>query len=253
MRAPFRTLMGLAMLLVLAGTLAVAQNNNVFTCSSDDGRLHSCRVNTDAPIQFVRQRSDAQCVQGQTYGIDRGGVWVTNGCRADFAVVNNNQTYNQGAYNNDGYYNQGTYNNGRENDHDRDDQGYRDENGNWHRGRHHHDRDNNGTYSQNNPYNNGRYNNGTYSQQGTYQGPYNNGGYVGSSQNIKYYGTFDNGIATCQARDDQPQTYCSTYGALSNATVIQQNGNCVRGRTWDINRDGLWVAGNCSGKFQVQR
>src|SRR4051794_22921048 len=227
MRVPFRALMGLAMLLVLTGTLAMAQNNNVFTCSSDDGRLHSCRVNTDSPIQFVRQRSDAQCVQGQTYGIDRGGVWVTNGCRADFAVGDSNQAYNQGTYNN-GTYNQGTYNNGqdRDNDHDRDDQGYRDANGNWHRGRHHRDRDNNnGTSNQNGPYNNGGYNNGTYSQQGTYQGPNNNGGYVGSGQqDIKYYGTFDNGVATCAARDDQPQTYCSTYGALANARVIQQNG-----------------------------
>ena len=241
-----RTLMGLAALLVLTGTLAMGQNSNLFTCSSNDGQLHSCRVDTDAPIQFVRQRSDAQCVAGQTYGIDRGGVWVTNGCRADFAVGNNNQAYDQGAYNNDGYHNNG-------NDRDRDDQGYRDADGNWHRGRHHHN-DNNGTNSQNGPNNNGPYNNGTYSRQGTYQVPYNNGGYVGTGQqDIKYYGKFENGVATCSARDDQAQTYCSTYGALSNATVIQQNGKCVRGRTWDINPDGLWVAGNCSGKFQVQR
>jgi hypothetical protein len=72
--------------------MAMAQSN-VFTCSSSDGQLHSCRVNTNAPIQFVRQPSEAQCIPGQTYGIDRGGVWVTDGCRADFAVGN------QGAYN----------------------------------------------------------------------------------------------------------------------------------------------------------
>jgi hypothetical protein len=268
MRLPLRTFLGLAMLLVLTGAMAMAQSNNVFTCSSDDGRLHSCRVNTNQPIQFVRQRSDAQCIAGQTYGIDRGGVWVTNGCRADFAVVNGDQAYNQGTYNNDGSYNQGTYNRGNnqgaynDRDHDRDHDGYRDANGNWHRRHRRGDRDgdnnNNGTYSQNGPYNNGTYNtndpynNGTYNQQGTYQGP-NNGGYVGSGQNIKYYGTFSNGVSTCAARDDQQVTYCSTYGALSNATVLQQNGRCVRGQTWDINRDGLWVAGNCSGKFQVQR
>src|SRR3954466_5969960 len=132
MRLLLRSVLGLAILFVLTGAMAMAQSNNVFTCSSDDGRLHSCRVNTNQPIQFVRQRSDAQCVQGQTYGIDRGGVWVSNGCRADFAVGDSNQAYNQGTYNN-GTYNQGTYNNGqdRDNDHDRDAQGYRDASGNW--------------------------------------------------------------------------------------------------------------------------
>jgi|SRR3954469_15632822 hypothetical protein len=266
MRLLLRSVLGLAILFVLTGAMAMAQSNNVFTCSSDDGRLHSCRVNTNQPIQFVRQRSDAQCIAGQTYGIDRGGVWVTNGCRADFAVANGDQAYNQGTYNNDGSYNQGTYNNGNNqgayNDRDRD--GYRDANGNWHR-RHRGHRDgdnNNGTYSQNGrsnngPYNNGTYNsndpynNGTYNQQGTYQG--SNGGYVGSGQNIKYYGTYKDGVTTCSAQNNQSQTYCSTYGALSDARLIEQNGNCTRGQTWDINPDGLWVAGNCSGKWQIQR
>jgi hypothetical protein len=258
MRLRFPSLVGLGALLVLFGALAMAQNNNnsVFNCSSNDGRLHSCRVNTNAPIQFYRQVSDAQCIPGETYGIDQGGVWVTNGCRADFVIVNNSQAYNQGRYNNDGNYNQGTYNNqgtykdqGQANDHDRDndhDHDNQQANGNWRR-HHHHDRDDNASNQ------NGPYNNGGYTNQGTYQGPYNNGGYVGSGQNVHYYGSYDNGVTTCSARDDQPVTYCSTYGALSDATAIQQNGRCVRGQTWDINRDGLWVAGNCSGRFRVQR
>jgi hypothetical protein len=236
--------MGLAALLVLTGAMAMAQNNT-FTCSSDDGQLHSCRVNTNAPIQFVRQRSDAQCIAGETYGIDRGGVWVTNGCRADF-VVGNQNAYDQGTYNN---------NRDRDNDGDADDQ-----NGTEH---HHHrrDRDYNGTYNQNGTYNNGTYNNndpynnGTYNRQGTYdnRGYNNNRGYVNSGQPIHYYGTYKNGRTTCSANDGNAQTYCSTNGALSDATIIRQNGNCQRGQNWDINPDGLWVAGGCSAEFQIQR
>ena len=239
MRLRIRSLMGLAALLVLITAMAAAQSSNVFTCSSDDGRLHSCRVNTNAPIQFVRQRSDAQCIAGQTYGIDRGGVWVTNGCRADFAV---------GAR---GAYDQGAYNNGnRDRDNDADDQ----DNGNW---RHHHRRDNNdnGSYSQNGPYNNG-----SYDRQGNYQGPYNNGrynngdrGYVNSGQPIQYYGSYKNGRTNCSANPGAGQTYCQTGGALSDATIIKQNGRCQRGQNWDINPDGLWIADGCSAEFQLQR
>jgi len=235
MRLHLRSLMGLTVLLVLTGAMAIAQNDNVFTCSSDDGQLHSCRVDTDRPIQFVRQRSSAQCVEGQSYGIDRGGVWVTNGCRADFAVVNSDRAYN------DGYYNQqGAYNNGYD-DRDNNRDGYRDQNGNWHSRRHRHG--NHGSYN----------NNGSYS--GSYQGPYNNGGYVGAGPQhpTTYYGKYDNGKATCSATRGTGPVYCQTDGALSDATIINQNGRCQRGQTWDINPDGLWVADGCSAQFRVQR
>jgi hypothetical protein len=233
--------MGLAALLALTGVMAMAQDNNVFTCSSDNGQLHSCRVNTNAPIQFIRQRSHAECIAGQTYGIDRGGVWVTNGCRADFAVGY------QGAYN------QGTYNNGG-NDNDADDQN---NNGNWRR-RHHRDGDYNGTYSQNGPYNNDPYNNepnnsGSYDRPGTYQGPYNNGGYINSGEQIHYYGTYKNGRTKCSADRGAGQTFCSTGGQLSDATIVRQNGSCQRGQNWDVSQYGLWVADGCSAEFQIQR
>ncbi len=260
MRLRIRSLMGLIVLLVLTGAMAMAQNGNVITCSSSDGQLHSCRVNTDQPIQFLRQRSSAQCIQGETYGINRGGVWVTNGCSADFAVGDNNQTYNNGYYNQQGAYNNGydqddQNNNGAYNRND----GYRDQNGNWHSRHHHdndrdHDRNNNGYYSQNGTYDNGPYNNGTYNQQGTYQGPYN-GGYVGAGQQHPsvYYGKYDDGKTTCSADPGTGPIYCRTNGALSDATIIKSNGQCQRGQNWDINPDGLWVADGCSAQFRIQR
>jgi len=64
-------------------------NNNryrTFTCSSDDGRRHYCSVpgGANSNVMMTRQISGSACIQGQTWGSDRRGVWVDRGCRAEF-------------------------------------------------------------------------------------------------------------------------------------------------------------------------
>jgi hypothetical protein len=86
-----------------------------FSCSSDDMRRHYCGVDTSGGVQIVRQRSDASCIQGRTWGYDRRGVWVDRGCRADFTTggggYNNRRNrdygYGNGGYGNGGYGNGG--------------------------------------------------------------------------------------------------------------------------------------------------
>jgi hypothetical protein len=56
------------------------------TCASDNMRRNYCAADTRRGVQLVRQRSDARCVQGSTWGYDRRGIWVDRGCRADFLV-----------------------------------------------------------------------------------------------------------------------------------------------------------------------
>jgi hypothetical protein len=58
----------------------------VITCSSDDMRRQTCAINTQGGVRLVRQRSDADCVLGSTWGYDRRGIWVDRGCRADFEI-----------------------------------------------------------------------------------------------------------------------------------------------------------------------
>ncbi|MGV6821194.1 MAG: DUF3011 domain-containing protein [Parvularcula sp.] len=54
----------------------------------DEGRRRFCAAPRGADrIYFDRRRSKAPCRRGRDYGIDRGGVWVANGCRANFTVV----------------------------------------------------------------------------------------------------------------------------------------------------------------------
>ena len=71
-------------------------SGNQVTCASDDGGRHYCRVNTSRGVQLVNQRSGSPCVQGQTWGYDRSGIWVDRGCRADFYLGGYNNGGNQG-------------------------------------------------------------------------------------------------------------------------------------------------------------
>lgn len=55
-------------------------------CSSDDGDRHYCSANTSAGVTLIRQISGSACEQGRTWGVDRRGIWVDRGCRAEFQL-----------------------------------------------------------------------------------------------------------------------------------------------------------------------
>ncbi|HTL15164.1 MAG TPA: DUF3011 domain-containing protein [Thermomonas sp.] len=55
-------------------------------CESNDGRTRHCALDGRGRPQLVRQLSRAACIEGRTWGADRGGVWVTDGCRGEFAA-----------------------------------------------------------------------------------------------------------------------------------------------------------------------
>ena len=69
--------------------------------------MRICNVNVTGNVQLVRQLSSSRCVEGQSWGVNRQGIWVNHGCRAEFAVNpgragyrNNGQGYGYG-YGND--------------------------------------------------------------------------------------------------------------------------------------------------------
>ena len=55
-----------------------------FRCESEKGRTRTCGVDGRGRVQLVRQLSNAACIEGRTWGRDARGVWVTDGCRAEF-------------------------------------------------------------------------------------------------------------------------------------------------------------------------
>ena len=84
MRTFLVMVLGVIALFAVAGRSASAQQ--VVTCSSDNGKRNYCPVDTRGGVSMVRQRSDARCQQGYSWGYDQRGIWVDRGCRADFSV-----------------------------------------------------------------------------------------------------------------------------------------------------------------------
>jgi len=71
--------------LALAAPAAMAWSTGpTFDCSSNDRRTVHCPVDTRGGVVLLRQHSRAPCIEGDSWGWDRRGVWVSHGCRAEF-------------------------------------------------------------------------------------------------------------------------------------------------------------------------
>jgi Protein of unknown function (DUF3011) len=199
--------------------LALLASGSVFaqqtlTCSSDDMRRHYCGADTRTGVQLLRQRSDATCRQGYSWGYDRRGVWVDHGCRADFAIGNTYYGNNNGYGNNNVY----GYGNGRYRDRDRD----------YDRDRDSRYRDRQYGYGNNNP--NYGYSNPNYG--------YGNGGYAST--------------LTCSS-DDMRRHYCGANTSGGVQLVRQRSdASCQRGYSWGYDRRGVWVDHGCRADFAVR-
>ncbi len=60
-----------------------------FTCQSNDQRYRFCTLDMGpgGTARIEKQLSSARCIAGRTWGYNRAGVWVDQGCRARFVVV----------------------------------------------------------------------------------------------------------------------------------------------------------------------
>lgn len=56
-----------------------------FICESVRGRYTECSLAVRGPVQLVEQLSSRPCIEGQSWGRERGTLWVDQGCRARFA------------------------------------------------------------------------------------------------------------------------------------------------------------------------
>lgn len=58
------------------------------TCESQDGQDRFCQVDLGGggKAYLERQLSSTPCVEGQNWGSNRAGVWVTQGCRGVFTI-----------------------------------------------------------------------------------------------------------------------------------------------------------------------
>lgn len=56
------------------------------TCESHNNVHVSCPAETHYGVALVRQTGEKECVLGRSWGFDEKGVWVAEGCRAQFAL-----------------------------------------------------------------------------------------------------------------------------------------------------------------------
>jgi len=56
------------------------------TCESKERLRRECGVTVERRVTLVKQLSSAPCEEGASWGWDRTGVWVDEGCRAQFSV-----------------------------------------------------------------------------------------------------------------------------------------------------------------------
>ena len=116
-----RSLLGTTAFLIASAALPVMASpqihggnggyyDGMVRCESNDGRTRQCALDTRGGVQLVRQLSNAACVEGQTWGISRGGVWVSQGCRGEFRALSDGYDGGQGnpyGYGGGGYGNSG--------------------------------------------------------------------------------------------------------------------------------------------------
>ncbi|HET7592854.1 MAG TPA: DUF3011 domain-containing protein [Rhodanobacteraceae bacterium] len=100
MRSVPVVLAGFAWMFAAAATAQVTYSNRppppgytgnpgqVVACGSPQYHLARCPVPPGwRGARLVRQTSDSACVEGRTWGFDRGSIWVNEGCGGEFAAV----------------------------------------------------------------------------------------------------------------------------------------------------------------------
>jgi hypothetical protein len=71
---------------VSAAERAAPALDSVVVCGSADEKRTECKADTSAGVQIIRVLSPSACGFGREWGYDRKAIWVTNGCKAEFAV-----------------------------------------------------------------------------------------------------------------------------------------------------------------------
>ena len=63
-----------------------SQAMQTVVCESESSKRTYCKADARFGVKLMREISGNNCVVNQTWGSDGKGVWVSNGCRAEFAL-----------------------------------------------------------------------------------------------------------------------------------------------------------------------
>lgn len=82
----FQRALSATLCVAMAAVPLAAQAETTIRCESDSYRYRYCPIRTDNRVDLIHQLSKTGCRQNRTWGYDRGGVWVDQGCAAEFRV-----------------------------------------------------------------------------------------------------------------------------------------------------------------------
>ena len=74
------------MLVAFGAVPRVSAQSNTVRCESRGAEREQCAIERGARVELARQLSSNPCRQNSTWGVGSGYIWVSGGCRADFAV-----------------------------------------------------------------------------------------------------------------------------------------------------------------------
>lgn len=62
------------------------RRSRTIICESEYNSRHRCDADTQWGVRLTRQISRTNCVLNRTWGYDSRGIWVRDGCRAEFTL-----------------------------------------------------------------------------------------------------------------------------------------------------------------------
>jgi len=63
-----------------------SQAMQTIACESHRSKRNYCRIDAPYGVRLMHETGRGNCVLNDTWGSDRKGVWVSNGCSAEFAI-----------------------------------------------------------------------------------------------------------------------------------------------------------------------
>ncbi|MGE8280981.1 MAG: DUF3011 domain-containing protein [Stenotrophomonas sp.] len=212
-------------------------NNGTIRCDSNKNRQQVCNTGWRRAV-LVRQVSDTRCTEGRNWGSSNGSVWVSGGCRAEFAEARGNWAggngNNQGGWNNNGVVRCDSNNNRQQVC-----------NTGWRRatllrqisdtrcieGR------------------NWGSSNGSVWVSGGCRAEFTQGqgGWGGNGQGGWGGGNY---VVDCHSNSNRLNT-CNWDRRQGRPVIVQQvsDTRCVEGRNWGYNGNSIWVNGGCRARF----
>lgn len=211
-------------------------SDRTFECKSSGYQPTYCRVDTRSGITLIRRISDADCIQGRSWGFDDRGVWVSDGCQARFALGGRDDGgYGNGGYGNGGY---GARVIRCESNDSRQVYCRVDTRGGVQIAR-----QISSTYCQQGR--NWNYDGSGVWVSGGCRADFSIGAYQGDRPGY--------GGRSVRCESNSSRTVRCNMDTRGGVRVLRKlsRSSCIQGRSWGYDRSGVWVSGGCRAEFQI--